>query len=342
MTELRQDRTSGGWVIIAPHRGQRPQAAAPARPSGPPPAFDPQCPFCPGHESELPGILAETKAAGEPGWTVRVVPNKYPALQAQAGAPHLAEHVAQAGNGVHEVIIESPRHDAQLDTLSAEERLAVVTAYRDRCQVLFAAPGIETVILFRNHGPSAGASLLHPHAQAIALGMVPPRLAALNEWAKSYHADHGVCAMCEELQVETCHRERVIEETDRFLALVPFAAEHPYEIWIVPHDHHASFIDIEDAALAEFGELLARCLRRLKKVLDDPPYNFAIDSAPKHEFGAAHFHWRLRLVPRVAIWGGFELGGGLPINPSSPENDAAALRMARIENRVIDARRQPG
>ena len=170
MSELRQDRTSGGWVIIAPHRGKRPQAAAPARPSGPPPAFDPQCPFCPGHEGELPGILAETKTPGAPGWTVRVVPNKYPAVQAQAETPQAAEHVAQAGFGVHEVIIESPRHDAQLDTLSPEERLAVVTAYRDRCQVLFAAPHIETVILFRNHGPSAGASLLHPHAQAIALG----------------------------------------------------------------------------------------------------------------------------------------------------------------------------
>ena len=148
--------------------------------------------------------------------------------------------------------------------------------------------------------------------------------------------------MCEELQIETRHRERVIEETDRFLALVPFAAEHPYEIWIVPLDHHASFIDIEEEALAEFGELLARCLRRLKEVLDDPPFNFVINSAPKHAFGAAHFHWRLRLVPQVAIWGGFELGGNLPINPSSPEDDAAALRAAPIETSEIDARRQPG
>jgi UDPglucose--hexose-1-phosphate uridylyltransferase len=331
MSELRQNRTSGAWALIAPQRGERPQAVAPARPSGPPPAFDPHCPFCPGHESELPSILAETKAAATPGWAVRVVPNKYPAVQAQAETPRAAEHVAQAGFGVHEVVIESPRHDAQLDTLSSDERLAVVTAYRDRCQALVASPRIETVILFRNHGPSAGASLLHPHAQAIALSMVPPRLVALNEWAKRYHAEHGICAMCEELQVETRHRERVIEETDRFLALVPFAAEHPYEIWIVPLDHHASFVDIEDEALAEFGELLARCLRRLKMVLNDPPYNFVVDSAPKNEFGAAHFHWRLRLVPQVAIWGGFELGGGLPINPSSPEDDAAALKAVHAE-----------
>lgn len=342
MSELRQDRASGTWALIAPRRGQRPQAAAPARPSGPLPSFDPKCPFCPGHEGLLPGILAETRASGEPGWTLRVVPNKYPALQAQAETPHVAEHVAHAGYGFHEVIIESPRHDAELDTFSADERRAVMRAYRDRSRALFAAPRIETVTLFRNHGPSAGASLLHPHAQAIALAMVPPRLAALNEWSKRHHAEHGACATCTELQIETRRRNRVIEETGQFVALVPFAAEHPYETWIVPLEHQASFIDLDDDALAEFGALLARCVRRLKKVIDNPPYNFVVDSAPKHEFRAAHFHWRLRLVPDVAIWGGFELGGGVPINPSSPEEDAAALRTASSENGIIDGRRHRG
>ena len=119
--------------------------------------------------------------------------------------------------------------------------------------MLFAAPHIETVILFRNHGPSAGASLLHPHAQAIALATVPPRLAALNEWGKRHHGENGICAMCEELQIETRHRERIIEETDRFIALVPFAAEHPFEIWIVPLDHHAVVHRHRRRRLAEFG-----------------------------------------------------------------------------------------
>jgi UDPglucose--hexose-1-phosphate uridylyltransferase len=331
VSELRQDRTSGDWVIIAPHRGRRPQAAAAARPAGTPPPFDPKCPFCPGHESELPGILDETPAQGEPGWNVRVVPNKFAAVEAPADAPQVTEHVAHAGYGYHEVIIESPRHDAGLDTLPPDELQAAMLAYRDRARVMFAEPRVETVVLFRNHGPSAGASLLHPHAQAISLEMVPPYLAALSAWGKRHHAEHGLCATCEELQVESRHRGRVVEETERFIALVPFAAQHAYEIWIVPLDHQTAFIDLDDEALGEFGGLLARSLRRLKIVLNDPPYNFAIDSAPKHEFGAVHFHWRLRLVPQVAIWGGFELGGGLPINPSCPEDDAAALRGARIE-----------
>jgi UDPglucose--hexose-1-phosphate uridylyltransferase len=332
MSELRQDRTSGGWVIIAPRRGRRPQATAPpARPAGARPRLDPKCPFCPGHESELPGILDETPASNESGWNVRVVPNKFAAVEAPADVPQYAEHVAHAGYGFHEVIIESPRHDAEFETLPADERQAAMLAYRDRSRVLFAEPRVETVVLYRNHGPSAGASLLHPHAQAIALEMVPPRLAALSAWGRRHHAEHGVCATCEELQIETRHRTRVVEETERFIGLVPFAAEHAYETWIVPLDHQAAFIELDEDALAEFGGLLARSLRRLKTVLNDPFYNFAIDSAPKHEFGAAHFHWRLRLVPQVAIWGGFELGGGLPINPSSPEDDAAALRAAPIE-----------
>jgi UDPglucose--hexose-1-phosphate uridylyltransferase len=331
VSELRQDRISGDWVLIAPHRVQRPQAAALARPSGALPRFDPTCPFCPSHENDLPGIIDETSALGEPGWTVRVVPNKFAAVQAQAEMPQVAEHVAHAGYGLHEVIIESPRHDAELDTLSADERRAVMRAYRDRVRKLSAEPRIESVVLFRNHGTSAGASLSHPHAQAIALEMVPPRLAALNAWSKRYHVEHGVCATCDELQIETRHRNRVVEETEQFIALVPYAAEHPYEMWIMPLDHQAAIIELDDESLSEFSDLLARSLRRLKKVLNDPPYNFVVDSAPKHEFGAAHFHWRLRLVSQVAIWGGFELGGGLPINPSSPEDDAATLRVAPIK-----------
>ena len=141
-------------------------------------------------------------------------------------------------------------------------------AYRDRSRVLFAEPRVETVVLFCNRGPSAGASLTHPHAQAIALDMVPPRLAALNEWGKRHHAEHGICATCEELQIETRNRRRAVEETEQFIALVPFAAEHPYEIWIVPLVHQASFIDLDADALTEFGALLARCLQRLKKVLN--------------------------------------------------------------------------
>jgi len=237
---------------------------------------------------------------------------------------------ARAGYGFHEVVIESPRHDADLATMGADALRVVVTGYRDRLRTLFDRPGIETAVLFRNQGPTAGASLVHPHAQIIALGMQPPRLAEIGAWGRRHHEMHGRCATCDELKLELEEGTRVVEGNVHFLSLVPFAAEHPFEVWIVPQRHQASFTALADDESDAFGELLGRVLQRIKSVLDDPPYNFVVESAAKADFGAPHFHWRLRVVPDIATWGGFELGTGLPINPSSPEDDARALRGARV------------
>lgn len=326
MSELRQDRTSGRWVIIAPKRGHRPQARDAGARSAPPPAFDPGCPFCPGHEAELPAILAETPDAEAPGWRVRVVPNKFPALQQHPPAPADKAHTVRPGYGFHEVIIESPRHDADLATMSAEQRLAAVTAWRDRSRALLEQPGVETAVVFRNHGARAGASLVHPHAQIIALGEVPPLLATMSAWSRDYLREHGRCPTCEELEIECRDGTRIIDRNDRFVALAPFAAEHPFEIWIVPRHHASSFTALDSTGLAAFGELLARSLQRLNDALHDPSFKFVIDSAPRRDSAAPHFHWRLRLVPEVATWGGFELGTAMSINPASPEEDAAILR----------------
>jgi UDPglucose--hexose-1-phosphate uridylyltransferase len=328
MSELRQDRTTGAWVIVAPQRGARPHARLPGERAQQRPRFDPACPFCPGNEAQLPGIVAETPAQDPPGWRLRVVPNKFPAVQLQPPPVAGGEHQARPGHGVHEVIIESPWHDAKPATMSASELTAVVSAYRARSRALREQDGIEAVILFRNYGQRAGASLMHPHTQIIALDFVPPKLAALGDWAERYHREHGACAMCEEIAIERKNGTRVVDENDAFVALVPFAAEHPFELWLVPKQHQASFTALADDALGGFAALLGRALRRLRAALDDPPYNFVVDSAPKGEGATPHLHWRLRLVPDVATWGGFELGAGLPINPSSPEDDARLLRAA--------------
>lgn len=331
MSELRQDRTSGRWVIIAPQRGRRPGSHDGRVRSVTPPRFDPGCPFCPGHEAELPGILAETPDQNAPGWRVRVVPNKYPALEAHAPAPADTGHTAQSGYGFHEVVIESPRHDVDLSTMSADARLAAVTAYRDRSRVLLQQPGIEAAVVFRNHGARAGASLMHPHAQIIALGPVPPRLAAMTAWSRAYLRDHGRCPTCEELEIESRDGTRVVDENDLYLVLVPFAAEHPFETWIVPRHHQSSFTDLGDDDLAAFGEMLVSSLRRLNGALRNPSFKFVIESASKGDVGMPYFHWRLRLTPEVTTWGGFELGTAMAINPSSPEQNAATMRAAGLD-----------
>jgi UDPglucose--hexose-1-phosphate uridylyltransferase len=334
MSELRQDRTTGGWVIIAPERDHRPRewVTEKERQSDGLQHFDLTCPFCPGHEAELPRIVAETSANGSLGWSVRVVPNKFPALQLQAdiGMPACRRHQALPGYGIHEVVIESPRHDADLATMTKPGLFAVVSMYRRRFQALLEQPRIETVVLYRNHGSKGGASLAHPHSQIIALGLVPPRLNALIETGLHHFRQKGRCATCEELDIEYQDGKRIVDENAQFVATVPFAAEHPFELWIVPKRHQASFTEVGDAELSDFTDLLGRSLQRLKSALDNPPYNFVVDSAPKSDVTARHIHWRLRIVPEIVTWGGFELGAGLPINPSNPEDDASVLRAAQV------------
>jgi UDPglucose--hexose-1-phosphate uridylyltransferase len=332
MSELRQDPTSGHWVIIAPERGHRPGMLLPAAqsltPCPPVPRFDPDCPFCPGHEHRLPGIIAETRMPDPPGWSVRVVPNKFHALQADRKTEIVErppQHRLRNGYGFHEVIIESPRHDADLAEMSDAEIEAVISMYRDRSRQLLNQPAIKAVVLFRNHGPRGGASLRHPHTQVIALALLPPQLARLADWGHRYYREHGRCPTCNEIERERGFKSRIVEETRDFLVLVPFAAEYPFETWIVPIEHQASFLNMSDLQRAEFAHLLRRTLDRLRCARDDPPYNFVIDSAARTHLQSPYLHWRLRIAPNLATGGGFELGAGMAINPSNPEDDAAVL-----------------
>ena len=300
-------------------RSERPRALPP---------FDPDCPFCPGNESLLPGIIAETRAGA--GWDVRIVPNKFPALQPDARAvADLSDGLPVLGGyGFHEVIVESARHNADLAAMSDTEIHAVVSAYRSRSEYLLRQSDIAAVILFRNHGLRSGASLPHPHAQIIALPLVPPVLRELADCGSRYYRDQGRCATCDAIANERAATLRMIEESSGFLAFVPFAAATPGEIRIVPKRHRASFIEADTAELEDFTRVLRRVLGRVRRAFDDPSFNFVIDSADRAHIGAAYVHWRLRITPFLAAPGGFELGSGMAINPSAPEDDAAALRAA--------------
>jgi UDPglucose--hexose-1-phosphate uridylyltransferase len=335
MSELRQDRTTGAWTIIAPERGLRPHhvsATELARERVP--RFEPTCPFCPGNESQLPGMIAETHCNEPPGWRTRIVPNKFPALTLDAPAPHPIPglHMIRA-YGAHEVVIENPRHDTDLTAMDDGEITAVVECYYQRFTELARRPGIETVVLFRNHGARSGASLRHPHAQLIALGLAIPKLRLMAEWGCQHYRETSRCPTCEELELETKLGERVVDETRDFLAFVPFAAERSFEVLLVPKRHQASFAEIAEDEVKDLAIQLRQSLQRLKAVHDDPPHNLIIESAGKSGLGAPHLHWRLRIVPGLVRWGAFEVGTGMAINPSRPEQDAEALR-ATLRNRV--------
>lgn len=323
MGDRRQDRLTGEWVIIAPDRHLRPHASLHRSPKPEtPPAFDPSCPFCPGNERLLAEIIKEVPADHPPGWATRVVANKYPIVEISNGKDAAAAH------GHHQVIIETPRHDVDLAEASLADLKAVIEAYREREIALGELPGTRAVISFRNHGRSAGASLAHPHSQVIALGWLPPRLQAVKRRAIAFHRRSGRCLLCDILG-EAASSERLIAENKGFAAFIPFAAMAPFETWIAPKRHDSRFSAMNSGEIRDFAALLQGILAALKTALDDPPYNYAIETFLDTGSAASALHWRLRLVPNMAAPAGFELGAGLTVNPSSPEADGAVLRSAR-------------
>lgn len=329
MSELRQDRTTGKWVIIAPERGFRPHVFSSKRSIGQPPtSFDSACPFCPGNEAKLSGILAETPSSGPPGWRSRVIPNKYPEVRPEAIAVRniRGHHVTMGAHGYCEVVIESPCHDADIVSMSDDDIGSLVSVYRQRSSELTSRVGIAAAVLFRNRGSTSGASLDHPHTQLVALGMMPPRLLSMAAWAREAWMETGRCPTCDELEAESAEGSRIIAETPSFVALVPFASTVPFEIWLVPKRHQASFAEMDDSEGADLGLLLRDMLQRLKSAHNDPPYNFVVDSFERPRPVGAYVHWRLRIVPNLVTWGGFELGTSIPVTPSSPESDAKVLR----------------
>lgn len=338
MSEFRQDPTTGVFVISAPQRGARPGAPkTKRRVAEPVPRFDERCPFCPGNEGQLAAILGETAAKDPPGWSVRIVSNKFPALvpEPSAAAPTDAAHTVLAGFGFHEVIIESPRHDADLTTMGMDEIAGVLATYQSRFNELSGRPNVAAVVLFRNRGTQSGASLIHPHAQVLALPIVPPKLQAMADWGAHRGRETGRCPTCAELEREIAIGERIVEESRSFVALVPFAAQRPCEQWLVPKRHQASFCETTEEELADLAGLLRRALQRLDAAQGDPPYNFAIESASPAAADARYTHWRLRIVPENVFSGGFERSAGMTLNPSDPAADAALLRKSLGEVRGV-------
>lgn len=324
MGGFRQDRITGRWTIVAPERSNRPGLSAEAGIRQIQIAdHDPHCPFCPGNEAMLPHILDEIAADTLPGWGVRAVPNKYPVLVPQAPIP---PDPLQSGHGLHEVVIETPRHDADIDELPAGGIEAVIEMWHRRYRRAATQPEIACVALFRNRGSVAGASQAHAHSQLIALPQVPPHLEATLVRAGAHFSETGACLVCEELERELARGARIVRASERFVSLVPYAAANPFEQWIVPRKHIADFgmtaREDRDALAAQ----LQQAITRLKRAAGNVPYNLAIDPGSLAKAHAPFAHWSLRILPDLTVAGGFEKMTGLAVNPSSPEADARTLR----------------
>jgi UDPglucose--hexose-1-phosphate uridylyltransferase len=328
MPELRKDPVVGRWVIISTERGRRPSdfRIEPVRSLGG------NCVFCPGNESKTPPeILAGRSpeaAPNEPGWSFRVVPNKFPALRIEGELEPSGEGLYDRMNGVgaHEVVIESPEHTATLATLPVDTVADVLMAYRERVLDLKKDPRFEYVLVFKNHGAAAGASLEHPHSQLIATPIIPIMVLEELKGATEYYAMKERCVWCDILRQERRGRHRMIVEANGFAAIAPFAPRFPFETWILPTRHRSAFEETGPDDLRGLAEVLGDFLRRMDRILQHVPYNYMLHTAPLREGPLDDFHWHLEIIPKLTNVAGYEWGSGFFINPTPPEDAAAALR----------------
>ncbi|MDP2941546.1 MAG: galactose-1-phosphate uridylyltransferase [Candidatus Omnitrophota bacterium] len=330
MSELRYNMISAEWVIIATERAKRPHDFIKAKKEKAPlPEYSPDCPFCLGNEAQTPD---ETfLLPGEAGWKVRAVVNKFGALSSRASQQRVNEGLYRSLNGFGsaEVIIEHPRHNTVLALMSQEEVENLIQAYRERYLALKKIKGIQAIVIFKNHGPSAGTSLEHPHSQVIATPIVPPQARDRLRQAVTFFDLVGSCVFCRILEEELKAKQRIILETEHFVAFMPYAALSPFHIWIFPRRHMPSFCGITDAEAKDLALNLKSTLAKLYYGLDNPDYNFTIRSTPVNEAGGDYFHWYISVIPRVSQPAGFELGSGMFINTALPEESAGFLRGVR-------------
>lgn len=334
MPELRRDPIVGRWVIISTERAGRPRdffEDTHARQ----PTTD-LCPFCPGQEHLTPHeVLAyrpQQGPANSSGWTVRVVPNKFPALQVEGemGREGMGLYDRMNGIGAHEVIIETPDHKATLADLAPKHIEDILWSYRDRMVDLKRDIRLRFILVFKNHGAAAGATLEHTHSQLIALPVVPTSVAAEIDGCRSHYQQKERCIYCDIVRQELTERTRIVADNPEFVVVTPFAPRFPFEMWILPKRHAAYFEESQKTQFEWLARILSESLRRMDRVLSNPAYNFILHTSPLHEKTGDFYHWHIELIPKLTQVAGFEWGTGFYINPVTPEESAKFLRDAEL------------
>ena len=328
MPLLRFDPTTHDWVVFAPERVQRPQNRIA---KGQEAAAAGMCPFCPGNE-DLAGpevyALRGGTAANATGWSVRVIPNKFPVLRIEEDHRRIDEGQllrSMGGCGAHEVIIESPAHDVSLAQQPVMHVEFVLRTLQLRFQDLLRDRRFQAIVIFKNHGEGAGATLRHPHWQLIATPVVPRTLRLKHAVATDYYDRTGACLYCVLLHEELAMDQRVVAENDQYAAIMPYASHVPFETWIIPKAHQSSFARVEAAYLRPLAEILKTVLRKLSDGLSDPDFNLTINTAPRGDEDKSYFLWHMEILPRLNRLAGFELGSGMSINTVMPEEAARFL-----------------
>jgi len=332
MRELRRDPIVGRWVIIDVEHPSRPED------------FEKEthewrrgeCPFCSGNERftppEIEAIRPQQTEPNTPGWLVRVVPNKFPALRIEGELNRRGIGIfdMSGGVGAHEVIIESPHHHKDLPDLEDSEVKNVIEKYCSRSLDLKKDKRFKYILIFKNYGPSAGASMEHPHSQLIALPMVPKNVVEELIGAERYFEFHERCIFCDIIAQEKQENNRIIFENERFIVFCPFVSRFAFEVWILPRRHSGHFLMIDDEEKKALTAALKTALLKIKKTLSNPAYNFIIHTSPLDDIEGESYHWHIEIMPKLTRVAGFEWGTGFYVVTTPPEVAARYLKETRI------------
>jgi len=336
MPELRKDPIIGRWVIVATERARRPdqfsgqQEAPPEKP----------CPFCEGKEANTPAeiyaVRSNSSKPNTPGWQLRVVPSIAPFLGIEGDLGRRGKGLYDLMNGIgaHEIIIETNEHIANMADLSQEQITRVITCYIDRINDLEKDKRFKYVLVFKNYGWSAGGGRIkHSRSQLIATPVNPKRVKEELVGARHYYDYHERCIFCDLIKQELAVKDRVILDIDGFIAITPFAARFPFEVWVLPKKHSCDFTKLDLNMRSELAGITKKILMKLKKGLNDPPYNYILHTAPFRREKIGYwksidydFHWHIEIMPRLTRVAGFEWGTGFYICPLPPEDSAKFLR----------------
>jgi len=342
MSELRHDPIQRRWVIIATERGLNPTHFHMDKES----SSEAFCPFCEGNEDKTPkeiyAVRQPESTADGPGWRVRVLPNKFPALRIEGDLERkgVGYYDNMRGIGAHEVVVETPFHNEDWADMSVANISKIMQAYTLRIQDLCNDSRFRYILVFKNYGKGAGASLSHAHSQIIALPVTPINVAVeLNSAKEHYHLKER-CLFCDILQYEIQSGDRIIRMNERFVAYAPYASRFPFETWISPRYHSYDFAQSSATDLTYLAEILKDIVMRLNRSLNQPPYSFVLHNTPNirgekkrinwWETIRYDWHWHIELTPKITPIAGFEWGTGIYINPVAPEKAAKYLREVEI------------
>lgn len=320
MSQLRLNPMNGRWVTIAGDRAFRPSAFESRRLPVEADLGRP-CPFCPGNEEDAPPALETYGPSGD--WTVRVLPNLYPAFygnEPMTVSQRGPLFVQAPASGIHEVLVLSPSHDAQWADLEDRQVGLVMAAIRDRIEDHAELSAVQYTQVIVNHGREAGASLEHPHAQLLGIPFIPNEIGDVLDGFGSFDGD--LLQKVAELERES--KVRVVYDEANVLVICPFWSSVPYEMLVIPSTTESKLHLATPQQLVAVGKAIRTMLARLRQKLGDVPYNIVFGTAP-HRHGG-NFHWHVRILPKLSTPAGFELGTGVAVNIVPPELAAQRLQ----------------